>query len=92
MCSFKWVAPLLTCRYMFGVSFMCFNLLFLFSFIWTGLCRHKAPTKLTENPLAAGEPTQQASSENGCELPASTNQHSFQRNASQHEGMFLAFR
>ena len=51
MCSFKWVAPLLTCRYMFGVSFM---FLILFSFIWTGLCRHKAPTKLTENPLAAG--------------------------------------
>ena len=54
MCSFKWVAPLLTCRYMFGVSFMFFNLIFLFPFIWTGLCRHKAPTKLTENPLAAG--------------------------------------
>ena len=54
MCSFKWVAPLLTCRYMFGVSFMFFNLIFLFSFIWTGLCRDKAPTKLTENPLAAG--------------------------------------
>ena len=28
MCSFKWVAPLLTCRYMFGVSFMFFDFIF----------------------------------------------------------------
>ena len=34
---------------------------------------------------------QLASYENGCELPASTNQHSFQRNASQHEGMISVF-
>ena len=40
-----------TCHAVFRWNFQLF---YFRSLIWTGLCRHKAPTKLTENPLAAG--------------------------------------
>ena len=42
-------------KVLMGLPIICMLIIFCFCLsIWTGLCRHKTPTKLTENPLAAG--------------------------------------